>query len=94
MTLVRRKVAEALGLKPIAKWVGSAVVGVPPKIIGAFPRSRVDEMGRRLARWTGVGPAFAVSALFERFGITKDDVDIFELNEGASFLESRANHSS
>jgi acetyl-CoA acyltransferase 1 len=36
MTLVRRDVAEALGLKPIAKWVGSAVVGVPPKIMGAF----------------------------------------------------------
>lgn len=34
MTLARRDVAEALGLKPIAKWVGSAVVGVPPKIMG------------------------------------------------------------
>ncbi|GAA5877733.1 hypothetical protein JCM1840_003342 [Sporobolomyces johnsonii] len=62
MTLVRRDVAEKLGLKPIAKWVGSAVVGVPPIIMG-------------------VGPAYAVPKLFQRFGITKDDVDIFELNE-------------
>lgn len=30
----------------------------------------------------GVGPAFALPKLFERYGITKDDVDIFELNEG------------
>lgn len=35
MTLARRDVAEALGLKPIARWIGSAVVGVPPKIMGA-----------------------------------------------------------
>ncbi|KAL8280997.1 hypothetical protein RQP46_006676 [Phenoliferia psychrophenolica] len=62
MTLARRDVAEALGLKPIARWVGSAVVGVPPKIMG-------------------VGPAYAVPALFKRFGLTKDDIDIFELNE-------------
>ena len=34
MTLARRDVAEALGLKPIARWIGSAVVGVPPKIMG------------------------------------------------------------
>ena len=29
----------------------------------------------------GIGPAFAVPKLYERFGITKDDVDIWELNE-------------
>lgn len=34
MTLMRRDVAEGLGLKPIARWVGSVVVGVPPKIMG------------------------------------------------------------
>lgn len=37
MTLARRDVAEALGLTPIARWVGSAVVGVPPKIMGMSP---------------------------------------------------------
>ena len=65
MTLTRRDVAERLGLKPIARWIGSAVVGVPPRIMG-------------------VGPAYAVPALFKRFGVSKDDVDIFELNEGES----------
>ena len=69
MTLTRRDVAERLGLKPIARWIGSAIVGVPPRIMG-------------------VGPAHAVPALFKRFGLTKDDVDIFELNEGALLISS------
>lgn len=30
---------------------------------------------------TGVGPAYAVPALYKRFGISKEDVDIWELNE-------------
>ena len=34
VTLCRRDVAEKLGLKVLAKWVGSAVVGVPPVIMG------------------------------------------------------------
>lgn len=40
MTLTRRDVAERLGLKPIARWVGSCVVGVPPRIMGTDPPSR------------------------------------------------------
>ncbi|KAM0792293.1 hypothetical protein ACM66B_004983 [Microbotryomycetes sp. NB124-2] len=62
VTLMKRSLADKLGLKPLAKWVGSAVVGVPPRVMG-------------------IGPAFAVPKLFERFGITKDDVDLWELNE-------------
>lgn len=37
VTLVRRDVAEKLGLQILAKWVGSAVVGVPPIIMGVGP---------------------------------------------------------
>ncbi|KAM0755985.1 thiolase [Meredithblackwellia eburnea MCA 4105] len=62
VTLARRDVAEKLGLTPLARWIGSAVVGVPPKIMG-------------------VGPAYATPALLNRFGLTKDEIDIFELNE-------------
>ncbi|GAA5830157.1 hypothetical protein JCM3766R1_002802 [Sporobolomyces carnicolor] len=62
LTLVRRDVAEKLGLKPIARWVGSAVVGVPPIIMG-------------------VGPAYATPKLLERFGLSTNDIDIWELNE-------------
>lgn len=81
MTLARRDVAEAMGLKPIAKWVGSAVVGVPPKIMGKSDSSHLEENADEFF-FTGVGPAYAVPALFKRFGLTKEDVDIFELNEG------------
>ncbi|BGP13741.1 hypothetical protein JCM10213_006429 [Rhodosporidiobolus nylandii] len=62
LTLCRRDVAEKLGLKILAKWAGSAVIGVPPIIMG-------------------VGPAYAVPKLFSQYGLTKEDVDIFELNE-------------
>lgn len=84
MTLARRDVAEALGLKPIARWIGTAVVGVPPKIMGlSFSRFPLYEHGLGAESvFSGVGPAYAIPALFKRFGITKDDVDIVELNEG------------
>ena len=35
--LMRRSIAKKLGLKPLAKWVSSAVVGVPPHIMGVGP---------------------------------------------------------
>ncbi|KAH9818612.1 Thiolase, N-terminal domain-containing protein [Melampsora americana] len=37
ITLMRRKEAEELGLKPLARFVGSSVVGVPPNIMGVGP---------------------------------------------------------
>lgn len=60
--LVRRSVANKLGLPILGKYVASSVVGVPPKIMG-------------------VGPAFAIPALLQKVGITKDDVDFYEINE-------------
>jgi len=60
--LMRRSVAEKLGLKVIAKYVAASVAGVPPRVMG-------------------IGPAFAIPKVLEKAGITKDDVDIFEINE-------------
>ncbi|ODO00330.1 hypothetical protein I350_06963 [Cryptococcus amylolentus CBS 6273] len=60
--LARRSVAQKLGLPILGKYVVSAVVGVPPKLMG-------------------IGPAFAIPKALERAGITKDDVDFFEINE-------------
>jgi acetyl-CoA acyltransferase 1 len=37
VTLMRRSMADQLGLKPLAKFVGSNVVGVPPRIMGVGP---------------------------------------------------------
>jgi acetyl-CoA acyltransferase 1 len=60
--LARRSVAQKLGLPILGKYVTSAVVGVPPNIMG-------------------VGPAFAIPVALQRAGITKDDVDFWEINE-------------
>ncbi|TYJ57448.1 hypothetical protein B9479_001765 [Cryptococcus floricola] len=60
--LARRSVAQKLGLPILGKYVVSAVVGVPPKLMG-------------------IGPAFAIPKALEKAGITKDDVDFFEINE-------------
>ncbi|WOO79662.1 3-ketoacyl-CoA thiolase, peroxisomal [Vanrija pseudolonga] len=60
--LARRSVAQKLGLPILGKYVTSAVVGVPPNIMG-------------------VGPAFAIPAALKNAGITKDDVDFYEINE-------------
>jgi acetyl-CoA acyltransferase 1 len=62
VVLARRSVAQKLGLPIIGKFVVSAVVGVPPKVMG-------------------VGPAFAIPKALEKAGITKDDVDFYEINE-------------
>lgn len=60
--LTTRANAEKHGYKPIGRFIGSAVAGVP-------------------AAYMGVGPAFAIPQLLSRFGLTTDDIDIFELNE-------------
>ena len=60
--LARRSVALKLGLPIIGKFVNSAVVGVPPRIMG-------------------VGPAFAIPKVLELVGLSKDDVDFYEINE-------------
>jgi acetyl-CoA acyltransferase 1 len=62
VVLARRSVARRLGLPIIGKYVTSAVVGVPPRIMG-------------------VGPAYAIPKVLEKAGLTKDDVDFYEINE-------------
>lgn len=54
--------AEALGVKPIAKFRSFTVAGVDPDIMG-------------------VGPVEAIPKALKLAGITKEDVDLFELNE-------------
>jgi acetyl-CoA acyltransferase 1 len=62
VVLTRRSVARRLGLTVIGKFVTSAVVGVPPRIMG-------------------VGPAYAIPKALEKAGLSKDDVDFYEINE-------------
>ncbi|CAO3596267.1 unnamed protein product [Absidia cylindrospora] len=69
--LMKRKTAEKLGLPVIGKYITSAVVGVPPRI-----------MAKEI--WTvyeRVGPAYAIPAALEKAGISVNDVDLYEINE-------------
>ncbi len=54
--------ALELGYKPLATWIGGAVTGVDPKLMG-------------------IGPAFSNLKVLKRFGLTLDDIDVFECNE-------------
>ena len=60
--LMKRSTAQRLGQPILGKFVTSAVIGVPPLLMG-------------------VGPWRAIPVALEKAGITKDDVDIFEINE-------------
>ncbi|KAF8323264.1 3-ketoacyl-CoA thiolase [Clavulina sp. PMI_390] len=60
--LMRRDKAEQLGLKILAKYIATSVVGVPPRIMG-------------------VGPLYAIPAVLRHVGLTKEDIDLFEINE-------------
>lgn len=62
VVLMEEGAARERGLKPIAKLIDYAVVGVDPKIMG-------------------IGPVSAVKKLYERTGLTNDDIDVFEANE-------------
>lgn len=57
-----REEAEKQGMKPLAKFLGFAVGGVPPEVMG-------------------IGPIVAVPKALEIAGLTKDDIDLWEINE-------------
>lgn len=59
---MERERAEALGLKPIAKFRSFATGGVPPEVMG-------------------IGPVVAIPKALKLAGLTKDDIDVWELNE-------------
>ncbi len=84
---------ERLGLEPIARIVGSAIAGVPPRVMGIGPIPAVEKLQRR----TGVAidevdvvelnEAFASQALacLRAFGLT-DDAEHVNPNGGAIAL--------
>ena len=61
MVMSKEKMNE-LGLKPYARLVDYAVVGVPPRIMG-------------------IGPLYAIPKVLKKAGMTKEDIDLIELNE-------------
>ncbi|MER1986915.1 MAG: acetyl-CoA C-acetyltransferase [Solibacillus sp.] len=57
-----REEAEKQGMTPLAKFLGFAVGGVPPEVMG-------------------IGPIVAVPKALEIAGLTKEDIDLWEINE-------------
>ncbi|MBK8523455.1 MAG: acetyl-CoA C-acyltransferase [Betaproteobacteria bacterium] len=60
--VVSEKILRQFNLKPLARFAGYSVAGVPPEIMG-------------------IGPIEAIPRVLKQAGITKNDVDWFELNE-------------
>ncbi|MDX1637476.1 MAG: acetyl-CoA C-acyltransferase [Balneolaceae bacterium] len=60
--VMSREKAEELGLQPLARFVGFAVAGVPPEIMG-------------------IGPVEAIPKVLKQTGLSKNDIDLIELNE-------------
>jgi acetyl-CoA acyltransferase len=67
--LVSEKVLRELNLAPLARWVGYAVAGVPPEIMGVGPIAAIPKVlqtsGVRLADidWIELNEAFAAQAI-------------------------------
>ncbi|KAK0208319.1 3-ketoacyl-CoA thiolase [Desarmillaria ectypa] len=60
--MTTRENAEQEGMEIVAKWVGSAIVGVEPK-------------------YMGIAPVYAIPKLLSQVGLTKEEVDLYEINE-------------
>ena len=80
LLIMSKDKADALGLKPLAKWLGSAVVGVDPGIMGIGPVPSTNKLLDRLGMTLKdiglieLNEAFAAQAL----GVIKE----LELNPG------------
>jgi acetyl-CoA acyltransferase len=67
--LVSERVLKELNLTPLARWVGYAVAGVPPEIMGVGPIAaipkvlRVSGLKLNQMEWIEVNEAFAAQAL-------------------------------
>lgn len=62
VVLASEEKVKALGIRPLAQWVGGAMAGVDPAIMG-------------------VGPVAATRKLFDKLGLSMEDMDLVEANE-------------
>ena len=91
LLLMTASKAAALGLKPMARWVGSAVAGVDPGVMGYGPVPATEKLLRRLGLTVSdlglveLNEAFAAQALgvMRKLGL---DHEITNVNGGAIAL--------
>jgi len=95
LTARSRSTAEKLGLKPIGVFKAYAVTGVDPAIMGMVTACayigpvfvlclmRVWHTVHCSAMlcYAGIGPATAIPAVLAKAGLSKDDIDLYEINE-------------
>ncbi|MCA9838678.1 MAG: thiolase family protein [Trueperaceae bacterium] len=91
LVLMSREKAEALGIKPLARWLGSAAAGLDPRVMGLGPVTAVKKLLNRhhltiqdidLAE---LNEAFAVQALAVMHELDLSE-DITNVNGGAIAL--------
>ncbi len=62
VVVMEAALAAKRGLTPLGRYVGMAVAGTEPDVMG-------------------IGPVYAIPKLLTRFGLTMDDIGLWELNE-------------
>ena len=91
LLLASRTRAEELGLKPMARWLGSAAAGVDPGVMGLGPVPATEKLLERLGLTIGdmdlieLNEAFAAQAIgcIRQLGLSEDRVNV---NGGAIAL--------
>ncbi len=91
LLLASRTRAEELGLKPMARWLGSAAAGVDPSVMGLGPVPATEKLLERLGLTIGdmdlieLNEAFAAQAIgcIRQLGLSEDRVNV---NGGAIAL--------
>lgn len=67
--LASEKAVKEMGLKPLARWVGHCVAGVPPEIMGIGPKEAIPKLLKQVGvslddiDWIELNEAFAAQAL-------------------------------
>jgi len=91
LLLMSRRKADELGLKPMARWVGSAVAGVDPSVMGYGPVPATEKLLKRHNLTVNdlglieLNEAFAAQAIgvMRRLGLSTDNTNV---NGGAIAL--------
>jgi len=91
LLLMSRRKADELGLKPMARWVGSAVAGVDPSVMGYGPVPATEKLLKRHNLTVNdlglieLNEAFAAQAIgvMRRLGLSADNTNV---NGGAIAL--------
>lgn len=78
VVLMRRSKAEELGVKVVAKYVTTAVAGTHSALRRQHVEPTLWSPGVA-PRIMGIGPSIAIPKALGQAGISKEDVDLFEV---------------